>query len=584
MAAAENNPIVILVDDEDGILSGLETRARKAKLDSIKCDDAAQAIARIDELIGTGRLVGVVTDLNMNNDMRSGWPVVSHALNTSPSLDLIVYTAYPEEKYKSDNSRTSQRFTIIAKPNLDAVGERLIIIRKQWDDAQQLLVYSDSTQREYEDFAKAYAPSSLPILILGETGTGKESLAKKISKKSYIENKGSKDEEDQLRFVTINCGALEPSLAFSELFGHTKGAFTDAANHKLGKFLEASGYLQGNNGENDYMKWLDSTNKLERIEVNGDVMWDSAGAKARAKTLFLDEVAALPQSVMPGLLRVLETNDVMPLGHHGLPIRAHCRIISATNEVSVLKESGFRKDLLFRLAGAVLKLDPLRDQDSAVIKKFVNTAIWKQLNMKNIGVASDALQLVEQLYKVRADETARAYQAGNFRSLKNLMHRAALVAQSQNTDTVTVHHIEAAIRDGEILAPTDVTLNQQKHIREVFRNALHEKLPDLEIPRDFLLADLKQWSSSSPTETAYAFLRCNLAPRMTGTKRTKYYELREIETALATGYGRGAWIGNYLLQEHIRTAATKYWNCDDQPIKDKKISEIVKLVQETDAR
>lgn len=189
-----------------------------------------------------------------------------------------------------------------------------------------------------------------------------------------------------------------------------------------------------------------------------------------------------------------------------------------------------------------------------------------------------AIQLVVELYRDRADEIARQYQAGNFRTLKHLMHRAALIAQATGAaGIIRAGHVETAIRHGELTVPEAGALDQQTHIREVFQNALEER--NVAVRPGFGLDDLKEWSNQKPIEAAYGFLRCNLIPRAPGGKRGKYYELKEIETALAKGYGRGSWINSTLKPEHVVEAAHTYFGLDRGSFAGDKVNDIVKKVQ-----
>jgi DNA-binding NtrC family response regulator len=336
-------PIILIVENEPPILNDLAAKAEEARLEHYECRFKEEAIEKIDELMKVentrSRFRALIADLNLSgaDGEYSGWDVIQHAYAALKSLDLIIYSGnffksnIPYKVYLDIPA-----LTLIDKKSTKSeqkVVDRFTAVRNKWDNARQLALDED-TKIIYDDLATTYAKSALPILILGETGTGKERLAKEIAAKA--KNELSPSISNERLVVSVNCGALEPSLAFSELFGHTRDAFTDAAVHKLGKFLEASGYLEGSDQEGkgknrSYMEWLEEKNGPFTADESGLLV--SEKAEARAKTLFLDEVAALPRTVMPGLLRVLETRDIVPLGYQGRPIKTYCRIISATNEV-----------------------------------------------------------------------------------------------------------------------------------------------------------------------------------------------------------------------------------------------------------
>jgi transcriptional regulator with GAF, ATPase, and Fis domain len=157
------------------------------------------------------------------------------------------------------------------------------------------------------------AASTLPVLLLGETGTGKEVLARRVHARS---RRGG-------AFVAVNCAALPRDLAESVLFGHKKGAFTGATADAGGLFVQAD-----------------------------------------RGTLFLDEVGELPADQQAKLLRVLETHELMPVGGDR-PVRVDARVVAATN--AELRSGGFRSDLYARLAGVVVRLPPLRERRGDIL-------------------------------------------------------------------------------------------------------------------------------------------------------------------------------------------------------------------------
>jgi DNA-binding NtrC family response regulator len=165
--------------------------------------------------------------------------------------------------------------------------------------------------------ARAAAGTKATVLLAGESGTGKEVVAKAIHRMS-----AGMDGP----FVAVHCGAIPESLIESELFGYTKGAFTDARKDTLGKFREA-----------------------------------------HEGTIFLDEIATMPMSAQVRLLRVLQEREVQPLGGGG-PIKVDVRVVAATNQDlwKKVQEGGFREDLFYRLDVVPIALPPLRDRREEV--------------------------------------------------------------------------------------------------------------------------------------------------------------------------------------------------------------------------
>lgn len=179
------------------------------------------------------------------------------------------------------------------------------------------IIHRSPAVRRQIDLARRMAPLDVPVLVLGETGTGKELFAEAIHAASQ--------RTDEV-FVAVNCGAMSPELANSELFGHKRGAFTGAVSERKGHFQEANG-----------------------------------------GTLFLDEVGDLPADTQVRLLRALQTGEVTPLGA-SKPIKVNVRIIAATHRdlAADVATGRFREDLFHRLAVGILRLPPLRERDRDV--------------------------------------------------------------------------------------------------------------------------------------------------------------------------------------------------------------------------
>lgn len=179
------------------------------------------------------------------------------------------------------------------------------------------IIHKSASVKSQIQLAQRIAVLDVPVLILGETGTGKELFAEAIRSYSNRANKP---------FITVNCGAIAPEMANSELFGHVKGAFTGALVNRKGHFQEADG-----------------------------------------GTLFLDEVGDLPPDAQVRLLRALQAKEVTPLGD-SKAIKVDVRIIAATHrDLAADVASGrFREDLFHRLAVGILNLPPLREREGDV--------------------------------------------------------------------------------------------------------------------------------------------------------------------------------------------------------------------------
>jgi len=251
-----------------------------------------------------------------------------------------------------------------------------------WD----YVIASPAMQEIYRTAARI-AQSEIPVLLLGETGVGKEVFARLIHDRS--KRKASS-------LICVNCGAITETLLESKLFGHEKGAFTGADRTVKGVFEEAEG-----------------------------------------GTVLLDEVGELSPSAQVALLRVLETKTVTRVGAHR-PIKINVRILAATNRglESMSEEGRFRADLLFRLNAVTLEVPPLRERTEEVeqlCERFLEQANGE--NDCNVtGFTSEVLTLLRQYSW-----------PGNIRELRNVIERAVVIARS---GPIRVQHLTTPILEG----------------------------------------------------------------------------------------------------------------------------------------
>jgi two-component system response regulator PilR (NtrC family) len=249
------------------------------------------------------------------------------------------------------------------------------------------------------DLLEKVSPTKTNILIAGESGTGKELVAKAIHYNSVRKEKP---------FVTLNCGAIPESLIESELFGHMKGAFTDAIATKKGLF-----------------------------EV------------ADEGTIFLDEISELPLLMQVKLLRVLQDKEFKRVGGTE-DIRVDVRIISATNKdlEEAVKEKHFREDLFYRLNVIQIKLPPLRDrkEDIPILAGHFLKKYSEELNKNILKTSPEALQILLN-YEY----------PGNVRELQNIIERAVALESGQE---LTVHNLSSYLSEQPFLrkGPIDIEI------------------------------------------------------------------------------------------------------------------------------
>ncbi|MGI8952741.1 MAG: sigma-54-dependent transcriptional regulator [Chitinophagaceae bacterium] len=231
--------------------------------------------------------------------------------------------------------------------------------------------------------------TNITVSISGETGTGKELVAKAIHYNSDRKNKS---------FVPVNVAAIPPDLLESELFGHEKGAFTGAINQRIGKFEEA------NKG-----------------------------------TIFLDEIAEMDFNLQAKLLRVLQEKEVTPIGSNRI-IKIDSRIIVATNKnlAAEVKKGRFREDLYYRILGLPITLPPLRERENDIllIARYFIEAFCKEnkLPKKNISLQAKK-QLLQYNYP------------GNIRELKSIIELACVFADE---DEIQPEHIQISNKENNL--------------------------------------------------------------------------------------------------------------------------------------
>jgi formate hydrogenlyase transcriptional activator len=270
-----------------------------------------------------------------------------------------------------------------------------LVLREEIDRSSMFeeIVGSSKPMRQVVKQVEKVAPSNSTVLIIGETGTGKELVARALHRRSKRAARA---------FVRVNCAAIPQSLIASELFGHEKGAFTGALQRRLGRFEAADG-----------------------------------------GTIFLDEIGELPMETQISLLRVLQEREFERVGSNH-PIKVDVRLIAATNRnlPAAVAQGTFRQDLFYRLNVFPIAVPPLREREEDIpllVQYFVGRfAKGTGKNIRNIGK-----QTLEQL---------KAYHwPGNIRELQNVVERAVILSES---DTFVVDESWLKIEPAEPEPPS----------------------------------------------------------------------------------------------------------------------------------
>jgi len=374
---------VLVVDDDRRMRRTLQIVIERMGLDSVAAADVREA----HQQLNTARFDLVLTDLKMPD--ASGIDLLEEIRAQQPKLPVILITAYGTIQTAIEAMRKGAADYVL-KPfdneNLERVVRRALemerfrsensFLKEQVDEswaAEEMFLALPGT-RGVADLIGRVAPSSSPVLITGETGTGKELAARCIHAQS--------PRRDRL-FVPLNCAALPGELLEAELFGHTRGAFTGADSNRQGKFEVADG-----------------------------------------GTLFLDEIGDMPLGLQAKLLRVLENGSVEPLGTNKT-ISVDVRVISATNQniEEAIAGKCFRSDLYYRLNTFEIHLLPLRERpdDVDILAPFFLDRFTREIGKGSMRLSDSALALL------------RSYDwPGNVRELRNLIERAAVLSTEEN--------------------------------------------------------------------------------------------------------------------------------------------------------
>jgi transcriptional regulator with PAS, ATPase and Fis domain len=299
------------------------------------------------------------------------------------------------------------------------LNQEINLLRKKMEETyrQDMIIGNNPKMKEMFEQLKVVAPTGLTVLIQGESGTGKEVIANLIHRLSDRKSKP---------FVAIDCGAIPESLIESELFGHEKGAFTDARTQKEGKFEQAEG-----------------------------------------GTIFLDEITNLTDSNQIKLLRAIQERKITRLGGKK-PIELNVRIMTATNKklIDAVNAQTFRADLYYRLNEFHLDLPPLRERKDDIglfVEHFLKDAN-KELNKNVEFVAPDIMEKIK-----------KHSWPGNIRELRNSIRRAVLLATGNTLNSIFIQEDSEDIRTFSDV-PNNLSLEDSTKLAEkdIILKALEE--------------------------------------------------------------------------------------------------------------
>jgi two-component system NtrC family response regulator len=369
---------VLFADDERSLQELMKRELPRMGHEVTVCPDGTTAAQALEGAPYDCLLV----DLDMPG--LNGIEVIARARSLSPDIEAIVITG----KSSLETAVAALRhgaFDYLTKPCklaelealLERVAEKRALTYKYRAAKRQLerlegapqLVGSSPQMEQVRSLIARVAPTSSTVLILGETGTGKELVARALHEQSL---------RAEQPFVAVNCGALPETLIESELFGHRKGAFTGAESHRAGLFEVAGG-----------------------------------------GTIFLDEVGELPKAMQAKLLRVLESGEIRRVGENDTQV-VDVRVICATHrDLEQMVQAGeFREDLLFRINTFEIHLPPLRQRpgDVPLLARHLLARFRPQWQHETEAFTPEALAMLE----------AHTW-PGNVRELANVIEHAAIL-------------------------------------------------------------------------------------------------------------------------------------------------------------
>ncbi|RZJ34002.1 MAG: sigma-54-dependent Fis family transcriptional regulator [Flavobacterium sp.] len=436
---------ILVIDDDTSFCIMLKTFLQKKGFEVTNAFNALEA----NEFIKNGTFDVVLTDIRLPDS--DGHEILELVKNTSPKTQVILMTGYTDIK-SAVNAMKSGAFDYVGKPiNPDEILHTIQQCLKR--SAERELPKSASKSpsvkvsetvafvkgisnhsNKLHEYVSLVAPTNMSVLIMGDSGTGKEYIAHSIHSQSKRSDKP---------FVAVDCGAIPKDLASSEFFGHIKGSFTGAVNDKTGHFEAANG-----------------------------------------GTIFLDEVGNLSYDVQVQLLRALQERKVKPVGSNH-EIKVDIRVIAATNEdlAEAVRRGDFREDLYHRLNEFSIQAPRLNERQHDIMI-FANHFLAEA----NLDLERDITGFDEQVMQLFL-----SYEwPGNLREMKNTIKRSVLLAKSalisldllpqemltssENRDTLSFSKDDEETAIIKALEKTNFNKSKAARLLDIDRKTLYNKL------------------------------------------------------------------------------------------------------------
>ncbi|WP_407175135.1 sigma-54-dependent transcriptional regulator [Bradyrhizobium sp. STM 3562] len=402
---------VLIIDDDAALREGLSETLSDLGHSVQTASSGREGLAVL-----TDEVHAVLLDVNM--PVMDGIEVLRRIRSREAPPAVVVLTAFASAENTIEAMRLGA-FDHLTKPigreELKHLMERLPSRRRATAIAAKgtldaLIGFSEGMRRVQKQIGLA-ADSQSTVLILGETGTGKELVARALHVHSARKNGP---------FIAVNCAAIPEDLLESELFGHVKGSFTGATNDRSGAFRDAE---------------------------NG--------------TLFLDEIGDMKLAMQAKILRVLQERMITPVG--GKPVRTTARIVAATHRdlARLVAQGAFREDLYYRLNVVPVAIPPLRERASDIMP----------LAEHFLALSASPGQPIKQLSPAAIDKLTRQSWPGNVRQLRNVIERACVLtrghvieADDLDTSAADNHSVSTALPESDL--PAAVAKLEEAMIRK----------------------------------------------------------------------------------------------------------------------
>ncbi len=416
---------ILVVDDDVAFCTLLQTFLTKKGFDVTNSFTGKDAFNILDKTV----FDVVITDIRLPDS--DGLEILKRVKEKSLSTQVILMTGYTDIK-TAVSAMKSGAFDYVGKPiNPDELLHTINASLSKKEEKSKVASAADIKERKanvsnpefvkgvsktsdkLQEYISLVAPTNMSVLIIGDSGTGKEYIAHSIHSQSKRKDKP---------FIAVDCGAIPKDLASSEFFGHLKGSFTGAINDKVGHFEAANG-----------------------------------------GTIFLDEVGNLSYEVQVQLLRALQERKVKPIGSNK-EIEVNIRVIAATNEdlAEAVKKGDFREDLYHRLNEFSIKVPRLseRKEDLMIFAHHFLAKANEDLEKNVIGFSDEVVELFKKYPWY-----------GNLREMNNIIKRCVLLTKS---DLITLDVLPQEMLEAPAETTKSFSLYSHQNEEQIIREALKE--------------------------------------------------------------------------------------------------------------